>query len=94
MINDYIQWLTCEIAQLLEVQVEAVMPEVPLLEVGIDSVVAIRLSGILSDALDVEIDPMVLFDYPTIAGLSEYLYEHFGELEHNNHTIVSNQDAA
>jgi len=39
----------------------------------LDSVAAVGLAGELEDWLDVELPATILWDYPTIAALAEYL---------------------
>lgn len=41
----------------------------------IDSVLALEISGELEELLEVKINPIVLFEYPTIESLAKYLVE-------------------
>jgi acyl carrier protein len=42
---------------------------------NIDSVLALEISGELEELLKVKINPIVLFEYPTIESLAKYLVE-------------------
>jgi acyl carrier protein len=47
----------------------------PFTELGLDSMSAVTISGALETALDVDLDPTLLWDYPTIIDLSCHLAE-------------------
>ncbi len=42
---------------------------------GMDSSAAVGMTGDLEDWLSLELEPTIVYDYPTIAELSEYLIE-------------------
>lgn len=44
---------------------------------GLDSSVAVGLTGDLEDWLETKLDPTLLYDYPTIEGLSQHLADEF-----------------
>ena len=52
---------------------EEVDSTMPLMEMGLDSLAATQLVRELSEGLDVQVSPTVLFDYPTIDALSKHL---------------------
>lgn len=67
------QWLQQAVAQALEKPVASIARDVPLSEMGMDSVAAVALTGDLEDWSGLEVDPTLIFDYPTIQALSEHL---------------------
>lgn len=66
-------WLIAQLADHLEVSVDQVHPEQPLSEFGLDSKDAVNLSGDLEDWLGRRLSPTLLWKYPTVKKLSEYL---------------------
>jgi acyl carrier protein len=56
---------------------------VPLADMGVDSVHAISLVGDVEMHFDIDVDPTMIFDYPTLAHIAEYIS-----------TSVSEQQAA
>ena len=74
MTSDEIQaWLVRAIARSLRVDAREIDPQRPLVELGMDSVAAVELSGDLEDWLGKTISPTVVWDYPTISLLAAYL---------------------
>jgi acyl carrier protein len=68
-------WITAYIAELMEVEPKRIDIKVPFDRYGLDSSAAIGLTGDLETWLDSELDPTLLYDYPTIKSLSEYISE-------------------
>ncbi len=66
-------WLVQAVAEELEKPPESIEKEVPLSEMGLDSVSAVALTGELEDWLEQEVDPTLIFDYPTIRALAAHL---------------------
>jgi acyl carrier protein len=66
-------WLTTQLASYLEVSTTAVNPMVPLAEMGVDSVHAIGLVGDIEMQFDIDVDPTLIFDYPTLARIAEFI---------------------
>jgi acyl carrier protein len=66
-------WLVRAIAKSLRVDAREIDPQRPLVELGMDSVAAVELSGDLEDWLGKTISPTVVWDYPTISLLAAYL---------------------
>jgi acyl carrier protein len=46
---------------------------VPLAEMGVDSVHAISLVGDVELHFDIDVDPTMIFDYPTLASIAEFI---------------------
>ena len=67
-------WFVARLSTQLLVSEDDIEIDVPLKNYGIDSAFAVRLSGALSENLNVKLEPTLLFDYPTINDLSAYLY--------------------
>lgn len=68
-------WLQNAVAEELNQPVSAIALDVPLSEMGLDSVAAVALTGDLEDWSGLEVDPTLIFDYPTIAALAAHLTE-------------------
>lgn len=66
-------WVVSYVANLLEIDLEEVDTTIPFERYGLDSSAAVGLTGDLEDWLETEIDPTLLYDYPTIESLVEYL---------------------
>ncbi|ELR96315.1 acyl carrier protein [Gloeocapsa sp. PCC 73106] len=67
------QWLKNYVAELMEVAPETIDIGIPFDRYGLDSSAAIGLTGDLEDWLGIELDPTLLYDYPTIKALTQYL---------------------
>ena len=67
------QWIVSYVSQLLNISEQEIDVTIPFDRYGLDSLAAIGLSGRLGSWLEYEIDPMVLYDYPTIEALTQYL---------------------
>jgi acyl carrier protein len=66
-------WVMSYIAELLEVETEEIDITLPFSTYGLDSSVAVGLTGDLGDWLELDLDPTLLYDYPTIKSLVEHL---------------------
>ncbi len=66
-------WIITYLAKLLDISEDDIETAVPFDSYGLDSSAAIGLTGDLEDWLGQEIDPTVLYDYPTIEALVGYL---------------------
>ena len=67
------QWLTDRLASLLGVDREDIDLEKSIFTYGLDSSVALSLTGELEAMLGLELDPILFWDIPKISELSEYL---------------------
>ena len=70
---DIRDWLRSAIARELGVSAAEIDVHTPFIEFALDSLVAVQLSGQLADWLGSKISPMVIWTYPDIDSLSEYL---------------------
>jgi acyl carrier protein len=68
-----LRWLTARLASLLDVSPSTLDPMVPLAEMGVDSVHAVSLVGEIEAHFDIDVDPTLIFDYPTLSHIAEYI---------------------
>ena len=68
-------WIVNYVAELLEVDPENIDVNIPFDRYGLDSSAAVELSGDLEDWLGRELDPTLLYDYPTFEALAKHLSE-------------------
>jgi acyl carrier protein len=68
-----LRWLTARLASYLEVPAAAIDPMVPLADMGVDSVHAVSLVGDVEAHFDIDVDPTMIFDYPTLAHIADYI---------------------
>ncbi|MDH3717188.1 MAG: AMP-binding protein, partial [Planctomycetota bacterium] len=66
-------WLVDRIAQQLKTPADRVDVHESFARFGLDSVALVGISGELEDWLDSDVSPTLLYSYPTIAALAEYL---------------------
>lgn len=66
-------WLVAYIANLLEIESEEVDVTIPFDRYGLDSSAAVGMTGDLEDWLGKEVEPILLYDYPTIEALARHL---------------------
>ena len=68
-----LRWLITRVASYLALTPSAVDPMVPLAEMGVDSVYAVSLVGEVEAHFDIDVDPTMIFDYPTLSHIAEYI---------------------
>jgi acyl carrier protein len=68
-----LQWLTNQLSDELRMPADTIDPMVPLAEMGVDSVLAIGLVGDVELHFDIDIDLTMIFDYPSLAGLAQFI---------------------
>ncbi|MFG2648282.1 acyl carrier protein [Streptomyces sp. NPDC048436] len=73
VVAELCQWLAQRLALYLGQSPDAIGLEVPLAAYGLDSVIALSLCGDTEDEYGVELDPTVVYDYPTIVELARHL---------------------
>jgi acyl carrier protein len=69
------EWIVTYLAQLLETNPDEIDVTLPFDRYGLDSSVAVGLTGDLEDWLETRLDPTILYDYPTIETMSKHLAE-------------------
>ncbi|MBW4563644.1 MAG: acyl carrier protein [Mojavia pulchra JT2-VF2] len=66
-------WIVDYLADLLEVDPDEIDVTIPFDRYGLDSSAAVGMTGDLEDWLATEIDPTLLYDYPTVEALVNHL---------------------
>lgn len=88
-LKDIKNFLTNELAKMIEVEAEAIESNVAFDRYGLDSSQAVELSDNIANWIEQDVDPTILYDYSTIDVLSQYLFE----LIHTSETLtVSGQE--
>lgn len=67
------RWLVERVAFYLERAESDVDPDGELVDMGLDSVYAMTLSGDVEDRFGLEIEPTLAWDYSTVNALTDYL---------------------
>lgn len=70
-------WIVSYLSELLELAPDEVDVTLPFDSYGLDSAVAVGMTGDLEDWLDTKLDPTLLYDYPTVESFSRHLAEEF-----------------
>lgn len=68
-----LEWCRAYVAKILDVPLTQVDPNVEVDRLGLDSSTAVALIMSLEERLGIELMPELLFDYPTLGGLSKHL---------------------
>ena len=68
------RWLVERVASYLERPVDEVDETVPLAESGMSSVSAVGLCGDVEDRFQINADPTMVFDYPTVADIARFIW--------------------
>lgn len=71
--NQVQEWIVHRLARILDVAPEAIDVNERLENYGLESVEVITVSGDLSDWIERKVAPTILWDYPTISQLAEYI---------------------
>lgn len=66
-------WIVAYLADLLEVDEDEIDVTIPFDRYGLDSSAAVGMTGDLEDWLKTEINPTLLYDYPTVEALVKHL---------------------
>ncbi len=70
-------WLVSYVAELLIIEADEIDITIPFDRYGLDSATAIGLTGDLEEWLAIELDPTLIYDYPSAEALSRHLAEQF-----------------
>jgi acyl carrier protein len=68
-------WLIERVAAYVERPAADIDPAVHLAEYGMDSVYALGLCGDIEAMYDIEVDPTLAWDHPTISAITDHLAE-------------------
>ena len=66
-------WLRERLSQTLELPIKDIDDKTAFFDYGLDSAAGIVLLMELNEFFDITLDPGMLWDYPTISALSEYI---------------------
>jgi len=66
-------WLVAEVSKRKIIPIETIDTTVPFANYELDSMEAVNLAGELEDWLGVELEPTLVWDYPTIDKLARHL---------------------
>jgi len=69
------EWFLSYLAEALQTPADRIDVKAPFEVLGLDSVTAVGMSGDLEAWLGFSVDPIVVFDYPTIESLAKHLAE-------------------
>lgn len=69
------EWIVSYMSDLLEIEADEVDVETTFARYGLDSSAAMVLTGDLGDWLGIQIEPTLVYDYPTIVDLANHLAE-------------------
>jgi acyl carrier protein len=72
-VNEISAWLADYIANLVQIPPNEVVPDREFTSFGIDSSGAVGLAVDLGYWVGIEIDPTLVYDYPTIESISQYI---------------------
>ena len=70
-------WLIAYLAELLQIEAREIDIKIPFDSYGLDSATAIGLTGDLETWLAIELDPTLIYDYPSVETLSLHLIDRF-----------------
>jgi len=70
---DIRSWLTAYLAFLLEEEPQSINTELSFDSHGIDSAAAVSLVGDLEEWMGIELDPTIVYDYPSVTQLADFL---------------------
>ncbi|MBE9128727.1 MULTISPECIES: acyl carrier protein [unclassified Coleofasciculus] len=70
---DIQSWFVSYLSDLLDIPPDEIEVTIPFERYGLDSSVAVGMTGDLQDWLGSNVDPTLLYDYPTIESLAAYL---------------------
>ena len=73
------QWLVGRVVAYGKMQADDFTIDTPLAELGLDSVYALTLCGDIEDEFELEVDPTIVWDHPTIRELAEGIRQRVDE---------------
>ncbi|MBE8968473.1 AMP-binding protein [Nostocales cyanobacterium LEGE 12452] len=81
-------WLISHLAMYLKIPPDEIDIQEPFSTYGLDSAVAVSLTGELGQLLDCELEITLFWEYPDIETLSQYLVEKFQSLASTTYSVV------
>ncbi|BBM86751.1 polyketide synthase [Candidatus Uabimicrobium amorphum] len=73
--NYLLQFVSEQVSNIMGVDPESLQLQQPLQELGLDSLMAVELKNAVEQELDQELPTTLLFDYPNIEAITDYLVE-------------------
>lgn len=86
--SSLVEWLQGFIAAQAGVSPDQVGPDVLFETFGLDSLSAVKASGVLEKALGLRLTPGLLYEYPTVSALADHLATELGCAE----TVVQRRE--
>ena len=77
--NEIVQLIKVEVASSIASTPEAIDAETNFLSLGISSIATLKVINRISRQLDLDINPVAMFEYQTIASFAEHLSQCFLE---------------
>ena len=74
-VSEISAWCVAYLSQMLERPAAEIDPEAPFTRLGVDSATSTYFLVELEEWLGVELDPEIVFEYPTIGALARYAFE-------------------
>lgn len=71
--EEIVNWLVINLSRVLDVSVSNIDVSLQFDEYGLDSMTAVGLVGDLAQWLKQELDPSIIYDYPSIETLAEFI---------------------
>ncbi|MEL6862977.1 MAG: acyl carrier protein [Bacteroidota bacterium] len=71
--EDIQQWLTEKLAEELKTSPESIDIKAPFVDYGLNSLATVSIQGDLEDWLEIDLEPTILWDYPSIEAVAKYL---------------------
>jgi len=65
--------ITEKLSEMLRLDTSRIQRDAPLAEYGVDSIIGVNLVRAINEALEIDLDPMKLFEYSTVDRLTEYI---------------------
>lgn len=72
--NAMVHWVTGMVANARQARPDEIDPEKPFVELGLDSMSAVSLSGDMEMLLGVDLPPTLLWEHPTISALVSHVW--------------------
>ncbi|TFD06320.1 acyl carrier protein [Cryobacterium sp. TMT1-66-1] len=73
-------WIISRVAAYGEIDPGTFTVDTSLADLGFNSVYALTLCGDIEDAYDIDVDPTIIWDHPTIRGLASAVHEKIGHV--------------
>ena len=87
--EDLEYWMIRRLSQYLKVAPAEIDPEALFTALGIDSSIAVSMTGDLAQSLGVDLEPHLLWEYPSIESLAQYLAHHLAQPPQKDSLVTS-----